>query len=68
MPDQPQLSSEGFVHVPVLAEPLLEALAAKGASLREMAQALAGAGRRTRNGQSLSPTQVRRLLDRLGLS
>ena len=28
MPDQPQLSSEGFVHVPVLAEPLLEALAA----------------------------------------
>ena len=28
MPDQPQLSPEGFVHVPVLAEPLLEALAA----------------------------------------
>lgn len=28
MPDQPQLSSKGFVHVPVLAEPLLEALAA----------------------------------------
>ena len=28
MPDQPQLSSEGFVHVPVLAEPLLGSLAA----------------------------------------
>ena len=27
MPDQPQLSTEAFVHVPVLAEPLLEALA-----------------------------------------
>lgn len=48
--------------------PVLEALAAKGASLREMAHALAGAGRRTRNGEPLSPTQVRRLLDRLGLS
>ena len=27
MPDQPQISTEAFVHVPVLAEPLLEALA-----------------------------------------
>ena len=32
MPDQPQPSTEGFVHVPVLAEPLLEALAASADS------------------------------------
>jgi DNA invertase Pin-like site-specific DNA recombinase len=48
--------------------PILAAMAAQGASLREMAQALAGAGRRTRNGEPLSPTQVRRLLERLGLA
>ncbi len=47
--------------------PILEAMAAKGATLREMASALAGAGRTTRNGQTLSATQVKRLLDRLGL-
>lgn len=32
MPDQPQPSTEAFVHVPVLAEPLLEALAASADS------------------------------------
>jgi len=46
---------------------ILEAMVAKGATLREMASALAGAGRTTRNGQTLSPTQVKRLLNRLGL-
>jgi len=48
--------------------PILEAMMAKGATLREMASALAGAGRTTRNGQTLSPTQVKRLLRRLALS
>lgn len=47
--------------------PILEAMAAKGATLREMAVALAGAGRTTRNGQTLSATQVKRLLVRVGL-
>jgi len=50
-----------------LLRPILEAMAAKGASLREMASALAGAGRTTRNGQMLSATQVKRLIARLGL-
>ncbi len=45
--------------------PILEAMVAKGATLREMAAALAGAGRTTRNGQTLSATQVKRLLVRL---
>ena len=35
MPDQPSHSTEAFVHVPVLAEPLLEALAASPESLWE---------------------------------
>ncbi|MEB3327512.1 MAG: recombinase family protein, partial [Synechococcus sp.] len=47
--------------------PILEAMVAKGSTLREMASALAGAGRTTRSGQTLSATQVKRLLDRLGL-
>jgi DNA invertase Pin-like site-specific DNA recombinase len=47
--------------------PILEAMVAKGSTLRDMASALAGAGRTTRNGQQLSATQVNRLLDRLGL-
>jgi len=45
--------------------PILEAMVAKGATLREMAAALAGAGRTTRSGQTLSATQVKRLLERL---
>lgn len=48
--------------------PVLAALAAQGASLRAMAQALAAAGTTTANGQPLSPTQVRRHLERLGLA
>jgi DNA invertase Pin-like site-specific DNA recombinase len=48
--------------------PLLTALQAQGASLREMAQALAGAGRTTRNGQPLSPSTVKLQLQRLGLT
>lgn len=46
---------------------LLEAMAAKGLTLREMAIGLAGAGFLTRNGQQLSPTQVKRMLVRLGI-
>jgi DNA invertase Pin-like site-specific DNA recombinase len=46
---------------------LLEAMAAKGLTLREMATGLAGAGFLTRNGQQLSPTQVKRMLVRLGI-
>ena len=34
--------------------------------LRAIAEALAGAGKMTKNGQALSPTQVKRLLQRLG--
>jgi DNA invertase Pin-like site-specific DNA recombinase len=45
--------------------PILEAMVGRGATLREMASALAGAGRTTRNGQALSATQVKRLLARL---
>jgi len=47
--------------------PILEAMAANGATLREMAAALAGAGRTTRNGQQLSATQVKRVLARLDI-
>lgn len=47
--------------------PILEAMVVRGATLREMASALAGAGRTTRNGQMLSATQVKRLLTRLGI-
>ena len=48
--------------------PILAAMAAQGASLRAMAGALAAAGTTTANGQPLSPTQVRRHLQRLGLA
>jgi hypothetical protein len=47
--------------------PLLEAMEAKGASLRAMAEALAGAGCTTRNGKPLSPSTVALQLQRLGL-
>ena len=40
----------------------------RGASLQAMAGALAAAGIRTAAGQPLSPTQVRRHLERLGLA
>jgi hypothetical protein len=43
-------------------------MAAQGASLRAMAGALAAAGTRTAAGQPLSPTQVRRHLERLELA
>jgi hypothetical protein len=36
--------------------------------LRAIAEALAGAGKTTKNGQSLSPTQVKRLLMQLSLT
>jgi DNA invertase Pin-like site-specific DNA recombinase len=48
--------------------PVLAALAAQGATLREMAQALAAAGTTTRNGQPLSPSGVKNHLQRLGLA
>ena len=48
--------------------PILQALQAQGASLRAMAQALAAAGTTTAAGLPLSPSQVRRHLERLGLA
>jgi hypothetical protein len=48
--------------------PILAAMVAQGASLRALAGALAAAGTRTAAGQPLSPTQVRRHLERLGLA
>jgi DNA invertase Pin-like site-specific DNA recombinase len=47
--------------------PLLAALQAQGASLRQMAEALAAAGTVTRTGKPLSPSTVRLQLERLGL-
>lgn len=47
--------------------PILEAMVIKGATLREMASGLAGAGFLTRNGQQLSPTQIKRMIVRLGI-
>lgn len=47
--------------------PLLVALQAQGVTLQGMADALAAAGTRTKAGKPLSPTQVKRLLQRLGL-
>ncbi|WP_010313652.1 recombinase family protein [Synechococcus sp. CB0205] len=47
--------------------PILEAMVANNATLREMASALAGAGVTTRNGQTLSATQVKRILARIDL-
>jgi hypothetical protein len=46
--------------------PGLAAMVAQGARLRTMAGGLASAGTRTAAGQPLSPTQVRRHLERLG--
>jgi hypothetical protein len=46
---------------------VLAPMAAARMSLRAMAQALYGAGTTTANGEALSPTQVRRHLQRLGL-
>lgn len=48
--------------------PVLAALQAQGASLRQMAQALAAAGTTTRNGKPLSPSTVALQLQRLGLA
>ncbi|MFM7641421.1 MAG: recombinase family protein [Cyanobium sp.] len=48
--------------------PILAALQAQGASLREMAQALAAAGTTTRTGQALSASGVKNHLMRLGLA
>lgn len=47
--------------------PVLTPLVAQGMSLSAMAGALASAGTTTRNGGPLTPTQVKRLVDRLGL-
>lgn len=47
--------------------PILQAMVAREASLREISAALEGAGRTTRNGKRLSATQTKRLLARLGL-
>lgn len=47
--------------------PLLAAMVAQGASLRQMAEALANAGCTTRNGKPLSPSTIALQLDRLGL-
>lgn len=48
--------------------PVLAPMAAAGMSLRAMAQALYGAGTTTAAGEALSPTQVKRHLERLGLA
>ena len=48
--------------------PVLAALQAQGASLREMAQALAAAGTTNRTGQPLSASGVKNHLQRLGLA
>jgi len=47
--------------------PILEAMVERGATLREMGSALSGAGRTTRNGKTLSASQVKRVLRRLDL-
>lgn len=46
---------------------VLAPMVAAGMSLREMASALMGAGRTTREGKILSPSQVKRILTRLRL-
>lgn len=48
--------------------PLLEALQSQGASLRVIGKALHRAGIATANGEPLSPTQVKRHLQRLGIT
>jgi DNA invertase Pin-like site-specific DNA recombinase len=47
--------------------PVLAALQAQGASLRQMSAALAAAGTTTAKGQPLSPSSVKLQLERLGL-
>jgi len=47
--------------------PILEAMVITGSTLREMASGLAGAGFLTRNGKQLSPTQIKRMIIRLGI-
>ena len=47
---------------------VLRPMAAAGLSLRDMAAALEGAGKTTKAGNQLSPTQVKRLLERLGIA
>jgi DNA invertase Pin-like site-specific DNA recombinase len=47
--------------------PVLEPMAARGESLRAMAEALAGLGIKTRTGQTLSPSGVKNHLQRLAL-
>jgi DNA invertase Pin-like site-specific DNA recombinase len=47
---------------------VLAPMAAAGMSLRQMSEALAGAGRTTRNGSPLSPSTVKLQLQRLGLA
>ncbi len=46
---------------------VLEPLVSAGKPLRVIAGALAGAGKTTRNGNPLSATQIKRLIERLGL-
>ena len=46
---------------------VLAPMVSEGLSLRQMAQALAGAGKTTRNGGILSSSQISRILDRLSL-
>ena len=46
---------------------VMESMVCAGMTLRAMGEALAGAGKTTKNGQTLSPTQVKRLVERLGL-
>lgn len=46
---------------------VLRPMAEAGLSLRDMAAALEGAGKTTKTGNRLSPAQVKRLLERLGI-
>lgn len=48
--------------------PVLEPMVARGATLRAMAEALAGAGTTTASGRALSPSSVKLHLERLGLA
>ena len=43
-------------------------LVTAGIPLRAISAALAGAGKTTKNGEPLSPTQVKRLMERLNLA
>jgi hypothetical protein len=63
----PKDSRNSIIPASAATSPLLETLQAKGATLREMAAALANVGTTTRNGQPLSPSGVKNHLQRLGL-